>query len=60
MSLFRKHHTKNKQSLDVPGYGSKWFSKRRNSSRGSFSKEKTSRKLPNGPVDTSFVYYEEK
>jgi len=60
MSLFKKHRIKNKQNSEVPGYGSRWSSGRRDSSKGGWKKEKTAGKSPNGPVDTSFVYYEDK
>jgi hypothetical protein len=60
MSIFRKNNIKSKQIPDLPGYGSKWLLGLKNSSKNSCKKGKTPEKLPNRPVDTSFVYYEDR
>jgi hypothetical protein len=59
MSLFKKNKIKDKHNSDVPGYGSRWLSGKGNSSKSVQRKKKSSEKLLNYPIDTSFVYYDE-
>ena len=57
--LFKKNKTKGKQSSDVPGYGGRWSLNREHSAKGSRKKKRSSEKLPDCPIDTGFVYYED-
>jgi hypothetical protein len=59
MTLFKKNKDKGKPSSDVPGYGGRWFFNKEDSPKGSRKKKRPSEKLPNYPVDTGFVYYDD-
>jgi len=59
MILFKKNKVKGKQISDLPGYGGRWLSGKENSAKSSRKKKRPRGKLPDCPVDTSFVYYDD-
>lgn len=59
MILFKKNKIRGKQISELPGYGGRWFLGKENSTERTRKKKRPSKKLPDYPVDTSFVYYDD-